>query len=66
MIPRIDVDSPTLLIELKCDKSAETAIDQIKQKNYPAKLEQYAGNLLLVGINYDKQSKQHSCKIEKA
>jgi hypothetical protein len=66
MIPRKNVDSPALLIELKCDKSAETAIDQIKHKNYPAKLEQYAGNILIVGINYDKQSKQHSCKIEKA
>ena len=66
MIPRKNVDSPALLIELKCDKSAETAIDQIKHKNPPAKLEQYAGNILLVGINYDRQTKQHSCKIESA
>ena len=66
MIPRKNVDSPALLIELKCDKSAETAIDQIKHKNYPAKLEQYAGNILLVGINYDRQTKQHTCKIERA
>ena len=57
MIPRKNVDSPALLIELKCDKSAETAIDQIKHKNYPAKLEKYAGNILLVGINYDRQTK---------
>ena len=66
MIPRKSVDSPALLIELKCDKSAETAIDQIKQKNYPAKLEKNAGNILLVGINYDRQTKQHTCKIERA
>ena len=66
MIPRKNVDSPALLIELKCDQTADSAINQIKRKNYPAKLEQFAGNLLLVSINYDKQSKLHSCKIEKA
>lgn len=36
------------------------AIDQIKWKRYPAKIEQYAGNLLLVGINYAKETKTHS------
>ena len=43
----------------------DTAISQIKQKNYPAKLADYTGDILLVGINYDKESKQHTCKIEK-
>ena len=64
-IPRKHVDSPALVVELKKDKTADAAIAQIKQKNYPAKVAQYTDNLLLVGINYDKDKKQHSCVIEK-
>ena len=63
MVPRKNVDSPALVVELKFNKDADAAIDQIKRKDYPAKLEQYAGNLLLVGINYDKDTKTHSCRI---
>ena len=50
--------------QLKFNHSAETAIDQIKQKNYPAKIADYTGDILLVGINYDNETKQHACKIE--
>ena len=64
MIPRKNVASPALIVELKFNKDA--AIDQIKRKQYPAKLEQYAGDLLLVGVSYDKETKTHSCRIEKA
>lgn len=66
MIPRKKVESPAIVVELKFNKAADAAIDQIKRKHYPAKLEQYAGNLLHVGINYDKETKTHSCRIEKA
>ena len=55
----------TLVVELKYDKTAEGAIAQIKEKRYPEKLKEYHGNLLLVGINYEKESKKHSCVIEK-
>ena len=65
MIPRCNVSKPAIVIELKYNHSADTAISQIKQKNYPAKLADYTGEVLLVGINYDKESKQHTCKIEK-
>ena len=64
MIPRRNVSKPALVIALKYNQSTDTAISQIKQKNYPAKLANYAGDILLVGINYDKESKQHTCKIE--
>ena len=64
MIPRRNVAKPALVIELKFNHTADTAIDQIKRKEYPAKIAEYAGDLLLVGINYDKETKQHSCKIE--
>ena len=40
------------------------AINQIKQKNYPSKLTDYTGDILLVGINYDKETKEHTCEIE--
>lgn len=45
---------------------ADTAIEQIKRRQYPAKVAEYADNLLLVGINYDKQQKSHTYRIEKA
>ena len=65
-IPRKNVDSPALVIELKVDGSADAAIDQIRRKEYPAKVADYSGKMLLVGINYDRESKQHSCRIERA
>ena len=58
-------DKPALLVELKWDKSASGAIFQIKNNQYMNALQDYQGNLLLVGINYDKSSKKHECKIEK-
>ena len=64
MIPRRNVSKPALVIELKFNHSADTAIDQIKRKEYPTKIADYTGDILLVGINYDKESKQHTCKIE--
>lgn len=57
-------DKPALVVELKWDKSAEDAIAQIKKKEYCKSLEEYSGNLLLVGINYDKDTREHECVIE--
>ena len=65
LIPRKNVDSPAIVLELKCNKNADSAIDQIHRKQYPAKVAEYTGHLLLVGINYDRETKQHSCLIEK-
>ena len=64
LIPRKNVDSPALLLELKCNQDADSAITQIRRKEYPAKVQEYADRLLLVGINYDRQTKQHTCRIE--
>lgn len=63
-LPRKEESKPALLIELKWDQSAETAIRQIKEKGYADTLKNYAGNILLVGINYDKKNKCHQCVIE--
>ena len=56
---------PALVVELKWNKSAETALEQIKEKRYAESLQNYAREILLVGINYDKKTKEHSCSIEK-
>ncbi len=66
-IPRqIHADKPALLIELKKDRTAGGAIEQIKEKNYPDALKEYSGNLLLCGINYDSKTKEHTTVIQKA
>ena len=65
MIPRRNVNKPALVIELKFNHSIDTAIDQIKRKAYPSKIAEYTGDILLVGINYDKETKLHTCKIER-
>ncbi len=71
-IPRPEyADKPVLLIELKYEQSAETAIDQIHKRQYPKGLEAYKGKMLLVGINYDRDTKSeeykhHTCLIERA
>ena len=65
LIPRKNVDSPALVIELKYNKDTKAAISQIKDRNYPQKIADYTGDILLVGINYDKDTKQHECQIER-
>lgn len=55
---------PALIVELKWDKSAHGAIEQIRKKNYPQVLNGFYGQILLVGVNYDKKTKQHACEIE--
>ena len=64
--PRSNNSNPAMIVELKYDNSAESAIEQIKEKQYMDCLKNYSGEVLLVGINYDKESKKHSCKIERA
>ena len=64
LIPRKHVDSPAIVLELKVNKDADSAISQIKRKQYPKKLLEYTSNLLLVGINYDRKTKTHDCRIE--
>ena len=65
-LPKLGVNKPALLIELKFDKSAQTAITQIKEKNYLQFFKDYKGEVLLVGINYSKDTKTHQCIIERA
>ena len=57
-------DKPALVVKLKWDKEAKGAIEQIKKKEYCRSLEEYRGNILLVGVNYNKKTKVHECMIE--
>jgi hypothetical protein len=63
-IPKKGIDKPAMIVELKYQQTAQTAIDQIKEKHYSESLKNYHGKLLLVGINYDKETKKHTCVIE--
>lgn len=64
-LPRKHSNKPAIVVELKWDASAEGAIAQMKQKQYGEALQDYCGEVLLVGINYDKKDKHHQCMIEK-
>jgi len=66
LLPLRNTNKPAVILELKFDGTAQTAISQIRQKQYPARLQAYHGSLLLCGINYDKTSRTHSCRIEKS
>ena len=59
-------NKPAMIIELKRNKSAESALEQIKSRQYPEGLEKYKGNMVLVGISYDEDTKEHYAKIERA
>ena len=63
--PEYRMEYPALVVELKWNKNAQTALTQIKERNYPASILQYTGDILLVGINYDKKKNVHQCEIEK-
>lgn len=66
-------DKPAILVELKWNKDAETAMTQILDRRYRDSLEKYRGNIILVAIDYDKEAasgsrgyKHHSCRIGRA
>lgn len=64
-LPLPHTEKPALVVELKYDKNAEAAIRQIKDRQYTQAMEGYSGEIVLVGINYDKEGKVHSCVIER-
>jgi hypothetical protein len=64
LMPRKNVSKPAIIVELKYGHSAGEAIAQIKARQYSDKVAEYTGDLLLVGINYDRDTKKHTCQIE--
>lgn len=65
LLPKHNINTPAIVLELKYNKSVEGAIEQIKEKRYVDNLKDFVGDILLVGINYDKKSKKHTCIIER-
>ena len=63
-IPRRSSSLPAMIVELKVDKAADAAIDQIKRKEYVEGLKGYSGKVVLAGITYDRKTKKHHCQIE--
>ena len=63
-LPKRRSTLPAMIVELKWNKDAEGAIRQIKDRNYPKVLTNYGGKIVLVGINYDEDTKTHTCMIE--
>jgi hypothetical protein len=61
--PRKYSDCPAMVVELKMNQSAESALKQIKERRYVEGLPGYEGKILLVGVNYDKETKVHECVI---
>ncbi len=64
LIPRKNVSTPAIIVELKYNDTTGTAIDQIHERHYPDKVADYTGDILLVAISYDKKTKEHQCQIE--
>lgn len=65
LLPYRHVEAPAVVLELKWNQDADTAIRQVKRQGYTKVLQHYVGDVLLVGINYDKRTKVHSCRIER-
>ncbi len=64
-LPLPNRGKPAVIVELKYDKTADAAIAQIKSRQYTQAFEGYSGEILLVGINYNKENKTHCCVIER-
>lgn len=56
---------PAMVVELKWSDTAEGAIRQIRDRDYPRVLENYGGEIVLVGVSYDRKTKRHECRIDR-
>ena len=64
-LPKTGSPLPPMLIELKWDKPVDTALEQMRKRNYPAALQGLKGECMLVGVTYHEGSDLHECKIER-
>lgn len=67
----IRYDQDCIILELKVDHTPEDAIRQICEKEYALRFRgktaeqiRYTGRILAVGISYNKETKEHKCKVE--
>ena len=52
------------IVELKVNKTPDSAIEQIKNNKYINTLGDYHGKVLLLGISYDEKTLKHDSKVE--
>ena len=66
-VPKSRADLPIMIIEFKRDYTAEDALNQIKEQDYAARYRKDGDvrEVLLVGLNYNSETKEHHCLIEK-
>ena len=64
LLPKKRVQKPAIVIELKFKKEVTAAIDQIHNNQYPNTLKDFYGEVILVGMTYNKR-KTHECIIER-
>jgi len=62
LIP-MNTGKTAIIIELKVNGTSGMALQQIKNRQYDTILKNYRGEVLRVGINYDRESKKHQCSI---
>ena len=65
-LPKSHEKLPAMIVELKWNKTAGGAIEQIREKKYNSVLKPFEGNIVLCGINYDAKTGEHTCEIERA
>ena len=56
---------PAMIVELKRNKSTGAALQQIENKQYFNVMNKYQGDLLLVAVNYDEKTNEHTCEIKR-
>lgn len=64
-------DQDCIILELKADHTPEEAIRQIKEKEHAlrfrgktAEQSRFRGRILAVGISYNRDTKEHKCKVQ--
>lgn len=69
--PETDPGADGIILELKVGYTPEAALRQIRDRKYVLKFggklgekPRYTGRILGVGIAYDRDTKEHSCKVE--
>ena len=62
-VPRHGSPKPALVVELKWNDTAESAIDHILANDYPAFLRNLDVPIVLAAVTYDAKTKAHTCRI---
>jgi hypothetical protein len=53
----VEFPDTVYLIEFKCNQRADVAIQQIRDKRYADKYQQTGKNIVLIGINFDVETR---------